>query len=74
MGRSGDRIPRKIITVVGYFNREIIEAVSYTHLDVYKRQVVVLERLLQPLDERTLAGTRSAGNADDRNVHDKIVY
>ena len=25
MGRSGDRIPRKIITVVGYFNREIIE-------------------------------------------------
>ena len=25
MGRSGDRIPRKIITVVGYFNREILE-------------------------------------------------
>ena len=55
--------------LVGQFGMRLVVVVVAQRGDV-----VVLERLLQPLDERTLAGTRSAGNADDRNVHDKIVY
>ena len=36
MGRSGDRIPRKIITVVGYFNREILNLSNSVAVTIYE--------------------------------------
>ena len=34
-----------------------------------RRDIVILERLLQPFDKGALAGTRPAGNTDYRYIH-----